>query len=399
MIPITEALKIIKQHTPVLSSEDVEIKAVCGRVLAEDIFADMDLPPFDRSQMDGYAVKFEDTADAPVKLKIVGEAAAGKGWHQELKHGQAVRIMTGAPVPQGANAVQKQELTNEAGGFVEILETVKEEKNIVRRASEIKQNEKVFSQGQTVNSAMIASLAAFGYSKIKVGRQPRVSVLATGSEIVPLDSKPETDQIRDSNSIVLCVYAEKSGAIVKTFPLVGDDVEKLRAVFQTAISESDILLISGGVSVGKYDFTKSVLRELGAEIFFEKVSLRPGKPTVFGKINETLIFGLPGNPVSAIVTFCLLARTAILQMQGASETELETGFAVLDKKLKGAAERDSYLPAELFFTKHGEFIAKPLKWGGSSDFVSFARADALVLVPKDEILEEKKIVKIAFLPK
>lgn len=212
MISIAEALKIIVENVSPVETEKIELSAVCGRVLAEEIRADMDLPPFDRSQMDGYAIRAEDAENAPVKLKIIGESAAGKGWHSDLKAGEAVRIMTGAPVPAGADAVQKLELASEENGFVEILEPVKIGQNIVRRASEIKANAKVFEVGEIVNAAMIASLASFGCATVKVARKPRVSILAKGSEIFRIEQKPAKDQIRNSNSLTLKVYSEKCGA-------------------------------------------------------------------------------------------------------------------------------------------------------------------------------------------
>ncbi|HEX9930411.1 MAG TPA: gephyrin-like molybdotransferase Glp [Pyrinomonadaceae bacterium] len=398
MISIAEALKIIAENVSPVETEKIELFEVCGRVLAEEIRADMDLPPFDRSQMDGYAIRAEDAENAPVKLKIIGESAAGKGWRSNLKATEAVRIMTGAPVPAGADAVQKLELANEENGFVEILAPVKIGQNIVRRASEIKENAKVFEAGEIVNAAMIASLASFGYATVKVARKPRVSILATGSELVPIEEKPARDQIRNSNSLTLKIYAEKCGAECEILPIAGDEIEHLKLNIENAVKASDVLILSGGVSVGKYDFTKTALRELGAQILFERVALRPGKPTVFGRLNDCLIFGLPGNPVSAIVTFNLFVRAALLKMQGASDCDLKSGFAVSGGKFKGAKERDSLLPARLSTNEKGQIIAENLRWGGSSDFVGFARANALVFVPQGLTIEADSIVKIAFLP-
>jgi molybdenum cofactor synthesis domain-containing protein len=398
MISIADALKIIAENVSLLKTETIELSEVCDRVLAEGIFADMDLPPFDRSQMDGYAVRYADAQNAPVKLKIVGESAAGKGWRSNLKAREAVRIMTGAPVPAGADAVQKLELAGEENGFVEILEPVKIGQNIVRRASEIEAGVKVFEAGEIVNAAMIASLASFGCAKVKVARKPRVSILATGSELVPIEEKPAQDQIRNSNSLTLKVYAEKCGAECEILPIAGDEIEHLKLNIENAVKASDVLILSGGVSVGKYDFTKTALRELGAQILFEKVALRPGKPTVFGRLNDCLIFGLPGNPVSAIVTFNLFVRAALLKMQGANDYDLKPGFAVSGGKFKGAKERDSLLPARLSINENGQLIAENLRWGGSSDFVGFACADALVFVPQGSTIEARLIVKIAFLP-
>jgi len=398
MISVSEAIQIVKSQTLQLAFEEVALHDSLNRVLAEDIFADTDLPPFNRSQMDGYAVRFEDIKSVPARLKIAGESAAGRGWHNEMKEGEAVRIMTGAPVPVGADTVQKVEVTREEDGFVFIDESVKLGQNIVTRGKEIKSGEVVLRKGERITSAMIAPLASFGYAKVKVARRPRVAVLATGSELVSVDKKPALDQIRDSNSFTLAAYAVLANAVVERLPLADDNLESLKQTIKTASENSDVLILSGGVSVGVYDFTKMALRDLGAEIFFEKISLKPGKPTVFGRLNDTLIFGLPGNPVSVAVTFNLFARTALLLMQGANECELKFEHAVLSQKAKGAKERESFIPATLRTNEKGKLIAHPLKWGGSSDFVSFAQTTALINIPQGvKEIEEGEIVKVVVL--
>ena len=403
MIAVSESIQMIKGETPVLSSESVALYDALGRILAQDIVADSDLPPFDRSQMDGYAVRANDVASVPARLKIVGESAAGRGWHQEMHRGEAVRIMTGAPVPEGADSVQQVELTREidGGSEVEITETVSLGRSIVRRGAEIKKGQLVLNAGEPIEAGTIAVLASFGYSRVDVGRRPRVAVLATGTELVGIDQRPGQDQIRDSNNLSIGAYAELAGAAVERLPLAGDDTALLKRQIGEAAQRSDIVITSGGVSVGVYDFTKTALRELGAEVFFERVSLRPGKPTVFARLpSGTLVFGLPGNPVSVSVTFNLFARAAILKMQGANDTELPSEYAVLAKVIKGAKERESYLPATLSTSGDARLVAEPLKWGGSSDFVGFARATALIVVPADQgAVEAGTIVKVLRIPR
>ncbi|HVQ39880.1 MAG TPA: gephyrin-like molybdotransferase Glp [Pyrinomonadaceae bacterium] len=403
MIPIAEAIKIVRDNTPQLNPEVVSLPSAMGRILAEEIVADTDLPPFDRSQMDGYAIRADDIqAATPVRLKIVGESAAGRGWHQQMKAGQAVRIMTGAPVPAGADSVQQVELTRElgGGGEVEILEPVALGRSIVRRGAEITAGETVLKAGERINAAAMAVLASFGYAQVKVGRRPRVAVLATGTELVPVDQSPGQDQIRDSNNFSIAAYAQLAGADITRLPLAGDDTALLKHQIIQAAESSDVVVSSGGVSVGVYDFTKPALREMGAEIFFERVALRPGKPTVFARLpNGTLFFGLPGNPVSVSVTFNLFARIALLVMQGAKETVLPEGWAVLTRGVKGAAGRDSYLPARLETTEDAILRAEPLKWGGSSDFVGFVGATALIMLPA--VAQESEMgtrVRIVYLP-
>ncbi|MGB9178352.1 MAG: gephyrin-like molybdotransferase Glp [Pyrinomonadaceae bacterium] len=401
MISVTEAIRIVKEQTRALAFEEVALADAMGRVLAADVVADSDLPPFDRAQMDGYALRAEDVANAPVRLRVAGESAAGKGWHEEMRAGEAVRIMTGAPVPAGADSVQQVELTDESddGTSVEIQKASERGQFIVPRASEIKRGETVLHAGELINAAMMAALASFGYAKVRVGARPRVGVLATGSELVAVEHQPGRDQIRDSNSFSLGAYAALAGATVERLPLAGDDPELLKRLIEDAAARSDALILSGGVSMGVYDFTKAALRALDAEIFFERVSLRPGKPTVFARLGETLIFGLPGNPVSVSVTFNLFARTALLAMQGARDVTLQEERAVLSRSVKGSIERESFLPARLQTNEDGVLIAEPLKWGGSSDFVAFTRATALINVHAGvRSLEAETRVRVLRLP-
>jgi molybdenum cofactor synthesis domain-containing protein len=405
MIPVAEAIRIVEAQTPRLPVETLALAGARGRVLAEDVVADTDLPPFDRATMDGYAVRAADTsgatASAPVRLALVGEAAAGAGWRGELRPGEAVRIMTGAPVPAGADSVQQVEVTREleGGAFVAIERESTTGQFITKRATEITRGETVLRAGEMINAAKMAALASFGYAQVRVGARPRVSVLATGTELVDVSAQPGADQIRDSNTYSLLAYAEAAGATAARLPFAGDDAELLGRVIGQSAERADVLVLSGGVSMGVYDFTKTALRALGAEIFFERVSLRPGKPTVFARLGQTLVFGLPGNPVSVSVTFNLFARTAIRAMQGAREAALVEEDAVLGRDVRGALERASYLPAKLRTDAAGRLVAEPLRWGGSSDFVAFTRADALVIVEAGaRAIEAGTIVRVVRLP-
>jgi len=402
MISVAEAIQIVRQQTQTLSTERVELEKTLGRVLAADVIADTDLPPFDRAQMDGYAVRANDVKETPARLRIVGESAAGRGWHHQLEEGQAVRIMTGAPVPAGADSVQQVELTTELkdGTVVELLETVETGKSIVKRGSEITTGEIVLRAGTTINAAMMAVLAAFGYAQVEVFQRPHVAILATGSELVSVDQKPGQDQIRDSNNYSISAYAELAGASTERMPLTRDETSLLETQIAEAAKRSDLIVTSGGVSMGVYDVTKAALKELDAHIFFERVALRPGKPTVFARLpNGTLVFGLPGNPVSVSVTFNLFARTALRVMQGTAEPELKRETAVLARSVKGTVDRESYLPAQLTTNDDAELVAFPLKWGGSSDFVAFALTTALVIVPANvRAIEAGALVGVVRLP-
>ena len=402
MISVAEAIQIVREKTHSLGSEKVDLPNALGRVLAHEIVADSDLPPFDRSQMDGYAVCAGDTTAAPVSLRIVGESAAGKGWHKRMEAGEAVRIMTGAPVPDGADSVQQVELTHELkdGTVVELLSPVEHGKSIVRRGEEIKAGETILQPGVTINAAMMAVLAAFGYAEVQVARRPRVAVAATGSELVGVNEQPGLDQIRDSNNYSISAYAELAGAVVQRLPLTRDETSLLKHQIAEAANHCDVVVTSGGVSMGVYDVTKLALKELDAEIFFERVALRPGKPIVFARLpGGALFFGLPGNPVSVSVTFNLFTRTALLAMQGVNEPVLKQETAVLARAVKGTNDRESYLPAQLTTNDDGELIAFPLKWGGSSDFVSFALTTALVIIPAGvKSMEAGSLVKAIRLP-
>lgn len=417
MIPVSKAFKIIDSEVRPLGSEIIGIERAVGRVLAQDIIADTDMPPFDRSQMDGFAVRAADTEEVPVDLRLVGESAAGRGWHERMKRGETVRIMTGAPIPVGADAVQKLELARETGvqvapkvpyvpgvsgvlaENVTILETTEKGRFIVRKGVEIRKGAVLFRKGAVISEGMIAGIAAFGYSKLAVAERPSIAILSTGSEIVPIDKTPGRDQIRNSNSLMLKVLCEQSGASAKLLPISGDHLEKLRSRIGKTASEgkTNVLVITGGVSVGKYDLTKTALKELGAEIFFEKARLKPGKPAVFARLGNVLVFGLPGNPVSSAVTFHLFVRRAIRRMQLSTNVELKSGYAITRSRVKGTAERETYLPVALNATKEAVLIAEQLKFGGSSDFVGFAHAEALVKVPRGHVYEAGDIAEIVYI--
>lgn len=397
MISVSLALTMISRKVSALGNERVDLADAAGLVLAENIVADSDLPPFDRSQMDGFAVNASDTEKAPVALKIVGESAAGSGWHKTMKPGQAVRIMTGAPVPAGADSVAKVEITRGAETETTILESIQKGTAVVRKGSEIKKGRVVIKKGSLITTNNIATLAALGYAKVKVGKRPQVAILSTGSEIVGVNKKPARDQIRNSNSIMLKVMAEQCGAVAEIFPIAGDDLSNLKSQISNSAKGKDILIITGGVSVGKYDLTKAALIELGAEIFFEKVQLKPGKPAVFARLGKTLVFGLPGNPVSAAVTFQLFVRKAMMQMHGANSTSLKTGTAVLATDAKAARDRDTYLPSRVETDETGRLIAVTLRSQGSSDLIGFAQADSLIFVSKGQIIKGGETAQILFL--
>jgi len=401
MIPLEKALKIVGRNIPRLGNERVAIGESVGRILAEDIVADGDQPPFDRSMMDGFAVAAADIANAPATLNIVGEAAAGRGWHHKLKRGEAVRIMTGAPVPAGADTVQRVELTRsrfqDAEEFVEILEPAKKGMSVVKKGSEIRRGKRLFVAGDVVTPQNIAALAAFGYARVRVAKRPRVAIFGTGTEIVEVAKKPGADQIRNSNSIMLAALSAKFGAGPEIFSNAKDDLGSLKKAIRAAVRGRDILITTGGVSVGKYDLTKAALTELGAEIFFEKVALKPGKPVIAARLGKTLVFSLPGNPVSAAVTFYLFVRAAIVGMQGVRTTSMQEGTAVLSDAVKAAKDRHTFTAARLANDDSARLVAIPLRGKGSSDLVSFANAEALISLEMNTRAEAGDSARILYL--
>lgn len=382
MITVDQATDLVLSKIEPLGSERVGLEEASGRFLAEDVRADLDLPPFDRARMDGYAVKSADVAAAPVRLRVIGEIAAGSSFDGEVRSGQAVKIFTGAPMPRGADAVQKVEVTAQTGDVVLINEPVVANQFVTRRASEVQSGAIVAERGREIGPAEMAVLASFGYDRPRVGIRPRVAVLSTGTELVEVSAKPGGAQIRNSNSYTIASYAAQAGAAARSFGTVKDTPEATRRALLEAGREHDIVISSGGVSMGDYDLVKAALAELGAEIYFDKVAIRPGKPTVFARLDSTYYFGLPGNPVSTSVTFNVFARPAIRKMLGARSLLLPTVRAVAGRDIKDSSNRRSYLPGQVSI-EEGRALVTPLRWGGSSDLAAFANANALIIVPED----------------
>jgi molybdenum cofactor synthesis domain-containing protein len=399
MLRIEDALDIILARTPTLAEEEGALAEATGRVLRQDCVSDLDLPPFDRARMDGYAMRAVDTETAsresPVRLRAIGEAAAGKAFESRVGAGEAVRIMTGAPVPLGADAVEKIEVIRVLdSGWIEIEEPVKPGQFITPRGVEARAGDVMVRSGERVTPAVAAVLASFGHARVKVSRPPRVALLSTGTELVEVERKPGPSQIRNSNTYALAGYAQSAGAEVLSAGIVRDDFDATREAIREALANADLVLLSGGVSMGDYDLVKPALGALGAEVFVEKVAMHPGKPTVFAKLGDKVIFGLPGNPVSVAVSFHLFARPALLKLQGASEIHLPRMRAYASRAVKGAPPRRSHQPARLAI-RDGRAEAEPLKWSGSSDLVAFMRADCLIVVPEDRrSLNEGELVEV-----
>ena len=379
-VSVDDALRIVLDHTPRLPAEEVLLPDALGRVLAEDVRADADMPPFDRAAMDGYAVRAEDVAAAPVVLPVAGQLRAGQYPDAPLPPGQAVQVMTGAPVPAGATAVQPVEKTRPAdrGGRVEILEPVAAGAHISRQGSEVAAGEVVLTAGRAIDPATIAVLAAVGRPRVKVGRRPTVAVLVTGDELVDVWDTPPRGRIRNSNGYAVAAQAAWAGADTRALGVVPDRVDRIAAAVREGFA-SDVLVISGGVSAGAYDLVEEVLARYDVGLLFTKVAIKPGAPMVFGRRGDKLVFGLPGNPVSAQVTFDVFVRAALLRMQGARVVSRPRVEVELAEAMTNRSGRENHLPARVRI-EGGRLVAAPVRSAGSADVVSHAAANALVVL-------------------
>lgn len=382
MVSVEQALEIVLREAHELPVEDVALDAALGRVLAVDVVADRDLPPFDRAAMDGYAVRARDVAQAPAALEVVGEVRAGEQPPLALGAGQAVRIMTGAPVPPGADAVQQVEKTQPLDEFrVTILASLDAGQNVAPRGSEVRAGERVLARGRIVDPAAIGVLATTGHSRVRVGRRPVVALLVTGDELVGVEAVPGPSQIRNSNGPAVAAQARLAGASVELLGVAPDRQDAIAGALRLGLS-ADLLIVSGGVSAGDYDLVEPALQELGVTLLFTKVAVKPGAPLVFGRRESTLVFGLPGNPVSAQVTFELFVRPALLKLQGARALARPRLWVTLAAAVRNRSGRRCHVPARVRF-EDGRLVARPLRSSGSGDLVAHARANALVVLEAD----------------
>jgi molybdenum cofactor synthesis domain-containing protein len=304
--------------------------------------------------------------------------------------GEAIRIMTGAPVPGGATAVQQVERTRALGdgGRVEILASLAEGANVAPRGCEVRAGERVLERGTTIGSAVSAVLASTGHARVPVARRPRVAVLVTGDEIVDVTATPGPGQIRNSNGPAVAAQARLAGAEVRLLGVTPDREDETVAAVQEGLSVApDVLTVSGGVSAGDYDLVEPALEQLGVELLFTKVAIKPGAPLVFGRRNDTLVFGLPGNPVSAQVTFDVFVRAALLRMQGARAVSRPWVEVELLAPVKNRSGRKAHVPARVRFER-GRLVARPVRSMGSGDLVAHARANALVALDAGRTLAE-----------
>ncbi len=381
-------------------SEPVELLLARGRVLAESVVADSDVPPFPRATRDGYAVRAADVSQVPAMLKLVGEIrAGGPDAGIAVNAGEAAEIMTGAPLPPGADAVVMVEYITRRGDQVEIQRPVSTGENYVPAGAEAKRGAALLSLGTRLTSAAIAVAGSCGRYELQVFRRPQVAILSTGDELVDVAAEPGPNQIRNSNSYSLAAQVQQAGGDPVVLPIAPDEPRQLRKLMQEGLA-AGLLLLSGGVSMGKYDLVEQVLGELGAEFFFTGAAIQPGKPVVFGAApprrgaQPTYFFGLPGNPVSTMVCFELFARTILEALAGASARKLVFVRARLMRDVKAKTGLTRFLPA-LLGGEHEPAAVELVKWQGSGDMAANARANCYLVVPPDrELLKAGETVSV-----
>ena len=354
------------------NTERISLAESSGRVLAEAAKADRDYPPFDRSVRDGFAL-FSNSL--PGIFEVVGEVQAGRVFEGEIGPGDAVEIMTGAPIPTGADQVVMVEHAESDAGEMRTTRPPARGEFINKQGCEVSAGAEVLASGVRLNYSSIAMLATVGQSIVQVFKKPRVAILATGDEIVEVNSQPEPHQIRNSNSYSIAAQVTRAGGIPHILPVAADNLERTRQLIEQAL-DYDMLLLSGGVSAGKYDFVEPVMAELGAVFFFDGVLIQPGKPLVFGKVREKFFFGLPGNPASTMVTFELFARPAVELLGGQSEAFLPLVEAQLTVPFQHKTGLTRFLPAKL---SNGGCNITPIAWQGSGDVASLCRANCFLV--------------------
>jgi molybdopterin molybdotransferase len=392
MLSVAAAQEIVLQHAGPLPAVPTPLDAsAVGLVLAEDVAADLDLPPFDKALMDGYAVRAGDLASGVGTLTVIEEVVAGKVPSKRVERGEATRVMTGAPMPQGADAVvmiERTKMLDERRVQIEEVKPAASGQNVLARGREMRRGEVVLSAGAVLRPQEFGLLAGVGRTAVKAHPTPSVAILSTGDELVDASETPGPGQIRNGNGVMLLAQIVRAGGRPQLLPIGRDRPDHLRALMTEGL-RSDVLVLSGGVSAGKLDLVPGVLAELGIQAHFHKVAMKPGKPVLFGTRPRggdgppTLVFGLPGNPVSSLVCFELFVRPALNRLRGLAEPGPILVPATLDEDFPYRTDRPTYHPAVLRLTETGYRI-RPVPWFGSQDLRGLGRANAFVVFPEGD---------------
>lgn len=397
MISIDEALNSILSEAVKLSAEKVPLMSALGRVLAEDIKALDSLPPFDKSAMDGYALCAEDTEEK-LQFAVCGTIPAGSCFAGEIMQGQAIKIMTGAPLPRGTNAVIQIEKVTVKNDVLSLEEKIKPGLNVLQKGEEIKAGETALYAGTVVRPTEIGMLASLGYDEVLVYRKPKVALLITGDELVPITEKPSAGKIRNSNEYSLMALVDNAGAEFISWGIIPDKLPVLQERMRQALNEADVILTTGGASVGDYDFVEDVLQEVGAEIKFGKVAIKPGKPLIFAVKGNKLFFGLPGNPMAVINTFEQFVKPALHALTGRKQCRPEMIEAVAGDDFKAKKGRSHYVYVRLVW-EDGKYVAYKLNKKQSSNYLlQMSKANGMIIIPADKgPVSAGEILKAGFL--
>ncbi len=382
MLNPDEALaQILASCTPLREGETIPLRAAVGRVLAQDVSSDVDMPPFRKSAMDGFAMSYADLAEPErAPLTCVGESRAGAPFQGDVPTGTCVEIYTGAEVPDACDLVVMVEQTRRERDKVHIDGQHRVQQNVCAKAEDLAVGKRVKSVGHRLSPTDLSVLAAVGCDPVPVWRQPRVTVLTTGDELVPPTQTPGTGQIRETNTMHLAALAERAGAEVDCMGLVRDEPEHLARSFGEALEAADVVLTTGGVSMGRYDLVAEAFLELGVEQIFHKVAIKPGKPLWFGKRDRTLVFALPGNPVSCLLDHEVFVRPALARLEGASVEEIDLRVGRWSGPRRRGGPRQQHLPVTVSQDEEGHDLLIPIDWSGSADIVGLSTATALAVV-------------------
>jgi molybdopterin molybdotransferase len=401
LTPLHEAQKVVIDATPVLGLEKIPILDALGRVLGEDVVAERDNPPWDNSAMDGFAVRWEDIKQEhaiakPVTLTVIEDVPAGKMPSKTVGAGQAIRIMTGAPIPRGADTVLKVEDTEHQPDSVRVFKPESRGANIRPQGEDVRKGECIIAKGTPIRPGEAGMLAILAKSFVFVYQRPRVAILSTGDELADLDERFSEEKIINSNSYGIAAAVQEAGGIPFLLGIARDNPTALKEKISHGLN-ADILVLSGGVSMGDYDFTKAVFRDLGAEMNFWKLAIRPGQPLAFGKIQGKLAFGLPGNPVSSMVTFEQLVRPAMLKMCGYRSYGRPVVQAAFQEQFSKRTDRRHFLRG-ILTREDGVFKVRTTGDQGSGILTSMVKANCLIDVPVEvERLNPGDLVSVQLL--
>ena len=373
MLAFADALDVVLKSAWPIGSERVGFRHSINRILAEDVCSDIDTPAFDRSMVDGFACRREDLGNG---LNVIETIKAGVTPTRRIVRGQCAKIMTGAMVPQGADCVVMVELARSRGGDVVEFASGQTGDNICRKGRDLKAGQVVLRKGSRIRAQHVAVLASVGQAEVAVAKRPRVGIIATGGELVEPEVKPVVSQIRNSNSAQLAAQVEEAGGIVRDYGMVGDNPAEIDSRVKTAMKDSDVVIVSGGVSVGDFDYVPEILRKNNVELLFEKVSIKPGKPTVFGIWKGGCCFGLPGNPVATFVVFELLVKPFLYKLMGHQYLPVVVPKPVGEAIGGADKERQSWVPVRI--AEDG--TVRAVEYHGSADVVAMCRADGLVCI-------------------